>query len=193
MTPHTIYFVRHGETVWNFERRLQGRLDSPLTDLGRVQAKKNGETLRELVGPDITFISSPMGRARATTEIIRETMGISREGYVVDPRLAEISLGDWDGLTFNEVQTRFAEQWRAREAALWTYVPPGGESYQDTSSRLRAWLSDLSGNAVVVGHGIVGKILRGLNLGLSSQEIVGSNGPKQDRIYRLHRGTEAEF
>jgi probable phosphoglycerate mutase len=195
MTPHTIYFVRHGETVWNAEGRLQGRLDSPLTQLGENQARKNGETLRDLLpGSNFAFVSSPLGRARATMEIIRTSMGLPRDGYSMDDRLREIGLGDWDGLTWDEIRSKHSQDFERRTAARWTFEPSGGgESYADTSLRLRSWISDLAGDAVVVAHGIVGQIMRGLFAGLTPDEIIASRGPKQDRIYRLGRGTEAEF
>lgn len=193
MTPHTIYFVRHGQTVWNVERRLQGRRDMPLTDLGRRQAHGNAETLMEMLPDvrDLPFVSSPLGRARATMEIIRDCIGLSRDDYAIDERLAEMSFGAWEGLTVKEIKSKFPGEWEKRLAGKWTDVPPGGESFADVAARLEAWLGDLSSDAIVVAHGAVGRILRGLNLGLSPDEIAFAGDPEHDRVYRLTNGTEA--
>ena len=73
MSAPTIYFIRHGETDWNAEARLQGQRDVPLNDLGRVQAEEAGRRLRELVGrpEDLDYVASPLGRARETMERLR--------------------------------------------------------------------------------------------------------------------------
>jgi probable phosphoglycerate mutase len=193
--PHTIWFVRHGETVWNAENRLQGRTDSPLTERGREHAAENARTLRECV-PDIaalSFVASPLGRARASMEIIREGLGLPGGGYAVDERLAEMGVGAWEGLTLKDVRSTQADVWAAREAAKWTYVPPGGESYAQVAARLTDWANGLTGDVVVVAHGAVGRILRGLNLGLAKDRIPFFDTPDHDRVYRLCRGTEAVF
>lgn len=193
MTPHTIYFVRHGETAWNTERRLQGRMDSPLTELGRAQAAGNAATLLEAV-PNVTalpFVSSPLGRARTSMEIIREQLGLARDGYDVDDRLAELSFGDWEGMTAREIRSKAPDAWTAYEASRWTIVPPGGESYQQLIDRLRSWLNELRGDIVVVAHGGVGRALRGVNLGIPLTEIPTFRTPENDRVYRLSKGTEA--
>ncbi len=195
MTPHTIYFVRHGETKWNVEGRLQGGIDSALTERGRTQAFANALTLIEAV-PGVTtlpFVVSPLGRARATLEIIRERIGLPDDSYTVDERLAEVRFGAWEGLTFKEIESTFPEQWSERQRAKWTHVPPSGESFAQASERLRTWASELRGDVVVVAHGAVGRILRGLNLGMPEEKIAYSDDPLHDRVYRLSRGTEAVF
>jgi broad specificity phosphatase PhoE len=103
--PRKLYFVRHGETDWNAERRLQGRRDVPLNALGRKQAARCGELLRELlvVGGatprQFAFTSSPLSRARETMAILRTALGVAPEDYAIDARLAELSFGRWEGLT----------------------------------------------------------------------------------------------
>ena len=191
MTPHTIYFVRHGETKWNVERRLQGRLDSPLTERGRQHALANALALIEAEASTLPFFVSPLCRARATLEIIRERIGLAEDGYSVDERLAEVRFGDWEGLTFKEIESNFPEQWAERQRSKWTHAPPNGESFAQASERLKAWAGELRGDAVVVAHGAVGRILRGLNLGMSEEKIAYSGDPLHDRVYRLAKGTEA--
>lgn len=193
MTPPTIYYLRHGQTLWNIEHRLQGALDSPLSELGRAQALANAETLLEAV-PNLhalPFVSSPLGRARATMEIIRERIGLPKEGYSVDARLAETRFGDWEGLTMKEIRSKFAEDWDERQRVKWTHTPPGGESIEQTAARLKLWLRDVRQDTVVVAHGLVGRIVRGLNLGMPQEEIAFSADPAHDRVYRLTNGTEA--
>jgi probable phosphoglycerate mutase len=192
MTPHTIYFVRHGQTEWNVEHRVQGRLNTPLTALGVEQARKNAETLIEGIPElaNLPFVSSPLGRARQTVEIIRERIGLSREGYAVDERLAELSFGSWQGLLMSEIRSRFPDDWAVRQTVKWTHKPPGGESYQQMSERVKAWLGELPGDAVVVAHGCLGRVLRGLNLGQANDDIAFASDPEHDRVYRLVDGTE---
>jgi probable phosphoglycerate mutase len=193
MTPHTIYFVRHGETVWNIERRLQGRKDSVLTEAGRAQALANAETLLEAV-PNLLalpFVSSPLGRARVSMEIIRARLGLAIEEYAIDERLAELGFGEWEGLTARDVQAKHPGAWEAHEASRWTLVPPDGESYQQLVDRLKSWLADLQGDIVVVAHGGVGRALRGMNQDLPLAEIPSVKTPASDRVYRLVNGTEA--
>jgi broad specificity phosphatase PhoE len=90
--PHRLIFVRHGETSYNAEKRLQGQLDIPLNARGREQARSIGGTLRRLVGREIdrleeaqAFFASPLERARETMEIARDAMGLTPERYRLDP------------------------------------------------------------------------------------------------------------
>lgn len=193
MTPHTIYFVRHGETLWNTERRWQGRKDSALTEAGRAHALANAVTLLEAV-PDVhalPFVCSPLGRARATMDIIRERLGLPVGGYAVEERLAEIAFGDWEGMTAREIRAAAPELWATFQAAPWDGAPCGGESYEQLAARLRAWLGELTGDVVVVAHGAVGRALRGINLKADVREMPHLPTPENDRVYRLCNGTEA--
>lgn len=194
MIRHTIYFVRHGQTVWNTEHRVQGRLNTPLTALGREHARRSAETLIEGV-PEVAslrFVSSPLGRARETMEIIRERIGLPREGYAIDHRLAELDFGCWQGLSMDEIRAHYPEEWAMRQSpAKWTHRPPGGETYQEISNRVRAWLAEVDCDTVVVGHGCLGRVMRGMNLGNALEDIAFAGDPEHDRVYRLFNGTEA--
>jgi probable phosphoglycerate mutase len=193
MTPHTIYFVRHGETLWNRERRWQGRKDSALTEAGRAHALGNAVTLLEAV-PEVhalPFVSSPLGRARATMDIVRARLGLPADGYRVDERLAELAFGDWEGMTANEISAAAPVQWAAFLAAPWDGAPCGGESYAQLVARLRAWLDELDGDVVVVAHGAVGRALRGINQKADVRLMPHLPTPENDRVYRLCNGTEA--
>src|SRR5690242_2840143 len=104
-----VYIARHGQTEWNAEHRLQGQADTDINTLGRKQAAFNGRRLAELIGkgPDFDFVASPMRRTRETMQLMREAMGLDPLAYRTDPRLVEISFGDWQGFTFAELEARF--------------------------------------------------------------------------------------
>src|ERR1700730_12910009 len=112
MPSPVIYYVRHGLTDWNVQQRLQGRRDVPLNQDGRAQAVQSGEILRDLLDrdgrapQDLDYVSSPLVRARETMELMRATLGLQPDGYRVDARLAEISFGEWEGLTYAGVLAR---------------------------------------------------------------------------------------
>lgn len=182
-------FVRHGQTDWNVEGRLQGQRDIPLNDIGRGQAKRNGEVIRdripEAVGFD--FVASPLSRARETMEIVRTAMGLPPKDYEVDARLLEITFGELEGLTYREVETRDPGWMRMRDANKWDYLPPGGESYHMLSDRIIGWLGTLERPSLVVAHGGVGRVLRAHLLGLDKQETVSEDFP-QDRVFLWRDG-----
>jgi probable phosphoglycerate mutase len=187
--PPTMVFVRHGETDWNVEGRLQGQRDIPLNDRGRAQARRNGEVIAREIPEARTFdfVSSPLGRARETTEIMRAAMGLDPERYAIDARLIEITFGELEGFTYRDIETR-APGWLAtRDANKWTYLPPGGESYAMLSARIIAWLETVDRPLVVVAHGGVGRVLRAHLLGLDKAVSVAENFP-QDRVFLWRDG-----
>jgi probable phosphoglycerate mutase len=159
MPRPTLYYIRHGETDWNVEGRLQGRHDIPLNARGRGQALHCGEVLRDLFqreGIDaagIACLSSPLGRARETMRLVRGVLGLAEEAYEVETRLTEISFGGWEGFTIGELRQRDPERVAAREHDKWSFVAPGGESYREVSSRIGLWYETLPGTALVCAHG----------------------------------------
>src|SRR5580700_4070877 len=96
-----LYYVRHGLTDWNTAGRLQGHRDIPLNQTGRAQAVSCGHILRDLFARDgrqaaaYDYVSSPLSRARETMEIVRATLGLAPGRYAIEPRLTEISFGEW--------------------------------------------------------------------------------------------------
>src|SRR5690242_255965 len=104
----TLVFVRHGETDWNVEGRLQGQRDIPLNANGRTQAKRNGEVIRDRMPEAATFdfISSPLSRTRETMEILRAAMGLFPATYEIDARLLEITFGELEGFTYRDIEER---------------------------------------------------------------------------------------
>ena len=190
-----LYMLRHGETAWNTERRMQGSKNSDLTARGRVQALAMGRTLkRELErepGPTI-FLRSPLGRMRETSDIIGQELGLSAADWREDIRLAELSYGTWEGFSWAEIEidhpTALAD-WRADPHG---YCPPGGETHAELRRRSAEVLAEIIASktrTVVVGHGVSGAVLRGLNLGLDARAMFVLEKP-QDAFFRLLAGQE---
>ncbi|MEA2876367.1 MAG: hypothetical protein QOF14_1563 [Hyphomicrobiales bacterium] len=163
MPPPLLYYIRHGETDWNRESRLQGQRDIPINGNGRAQARACGEILRGLIAREpetgLDFVSSPLGRARETMELLRATLGLEPQSYRVDDRLTEVSFGDWEGYTLDELRRHSPDAVAARERDKWNFAPPGAESYAAMSQRVRGWYDALQRDTVAVAHG---GTLRGL-------------------------------
>lgn len=186
-----IYLLRHGQTVWNSLGRFQGQRDSPLTWRGITQARALGELLhRELPEPAAyRLVSSPLGRAWQTAAVVAETLGVAPDDIAHESRLQEVGFGDWEGRTRAEIEAADPGIWARRAATRWTHRPPGGETYAEVAQRTTAWLDTLAVDAklIVVGHGLAGRILRGLYLGLPPDEIFRLDEP-QDALFRLRNG-----
>jgi broad specificity phosphatase PhoE len=154
-----LYYVRHGETDFNAEGRLQGRRDTELNARGRQQAKECGELLRDLFARDrrqpaeFAYVASPLKRARETMEILRATLGLEPRSYATDDRLMEISYGEWEGLTLPEIEARYPRRLAERERDKWDFAPPGGESYRDLTKCIDDWYTGLTRDTVVAAHG----------------------------------------
>ena len=159
-----IYAIRHGQTDWNAERRLQGQKNIDINATGRRQARDNGLALAEIVGDEagaFDFVSSPLARTRETMEIIRAAMGLPAQGYRTDERLVEVSFGAWEGSTLKEIKAEQADRLEERKRAKWDFIPPGedAESYEILSWRVGAWLQSVERPTVCVTHGGVMRAL----------------------------------
>jgi probable phosphoglycerate mutase len=183
MPQPILYFVRHGETDWNRERRLQGQHDIPLNPLGRSQAQRCGVVLRDLLArggrsiTDYDYVSSPLGRARETMELMRGTMGLEPGLYRTDARLMEISFGRWEGFTYAELQTREAAALIERDRDKWGFVLPGGESYAQLEARVQVWYDGIERETVAAAHGGVCRVLMAhLGLAQHSEASMGDIG-----------------
>ncbi len=183
-----IYLLRHGETLWNTEKRLQGHSNSPLTDKGCKQAIENGRLLRPLLEKCERWrmIVSPLGRCRQSADLIAREVGFQATRMEFEDRLKELSFGRWEGMTVSEIEKEDRDGWVRRKADRWSVPAPGGENYRMAEERLSAWLSgiDEEETLVVVGHGATGRLLRGLYSGLSRDEIVALPEP-QKGFYKL--------
>lgn len=166
--PGRLFLVRHGETDWNREGRLQGGKDIPLNALGRMQAEEAARRLKALT-PDyasVDYICSPMERARETMTILRRELDLPPEAFRIDERLRELTFGDWEGFTWREIRKSAnaseRERAQARERDKWGFVPPGGESYRMLAERIRPVLEGLAPDTVMVSHGGVARAVLAL-------------------------------
>jgi broad specificity phosphatase PhoE len=190
MNPSLLIFLaRHGQTEFNCEERFCGQTDSPLTKVGIEEAHRNGRALGAHVGAHepLRIVSSPMARAQETARIIRSELGRSKQPIEIDARLREIAFGAWEGLTIPEIESRFDGSWAQRLHNKWTYAPPGGESYATVARRVGSWLCEAHGPTLVVTHGVVDRIMRGLYGGMSIHDICELPEP-QNIIFQLKGG-----
>lgn len=180
-----LYILRHGETEWNRAGRMQGWLDSPLTEKGRAQAERQGELLAAAgVGRHHRFWSSPQGRAWDTAGL-----ALSRFGAPIlrDDRLREIGIGDWSGLTRAEIARHSGTAFDGPDDFFWMDAAPRGEGFDAVRARARSFLDDLDGPAVIVTHGILSRFLRAAVLDLDLEGTAGLPGG-QGVVYRLADG-----
>jgi broad specificity phosphatase PhoE len=176
-----VYLARHGQTEWNVAGRRQGRLDSPLTPLGLLQARRNAA----LLGShriDAVF-TSPLGRARRTAQILADALDLP-----VQPLddLAELAHGDWSGLTSAQIDTGWPGRRAAREQTKYTFAFPGGESYADADIRAGRALEFVAGTGarrpLLVSHEMIGRMLTKQLAGLDPAEALGRDQPS-DVVY----------
>src|SRR5260370_30884484 len=135
MSKPLLYYVRHGETDWNRAGRLQGRRDTSLNARGREQAICCGKILRALFARSgqnpaaLDYVASPLKRARETMEGMRESLDLPPPAYRLDPRLAQMAFGDWEGLPLAEVAMRHPRPFPPRGPHNWAFVPPHPATY----------------------------------------------------------------
>ncbi len=190
----SLYHVRHGETAWNAEGRLQGRSDTPMNARGLEQARRNGEALARHFADEgvdaaaLDWVASPLSRARRTMEIVREAMGLPSDGYRVDERLLEVDFGGWSGFTLAEIEAAgHGAGVKARKRDKWGFRPPGGESYADMALRVGAVLEAIRADTVAVSHGGVYRTIHGLVVGTPREEVPVLHA-RQDRVARFRDG-----
>jgi len=152
--------VRHGETDWNRDRRFQGHADPPLNETGREQART---LAAELAGEKVDAVyTSDLARASETAEIVARRLGVP---VVADTALREIDVGEWQGLTWQEIEARFPDgvrNWHERGHG-WE----GGETYDALGERVvralrRIGAEHPAGRILVVGHGGTVRSVRAL-------------------------------
>jgi broad specificity phosphatase PhoE len=186
-----IYLLRHGQTEYNLERRIQGRLDSPLTSLGRDQSRAMGAKLRTMIGDvdDLEIIASPQGRAHEAARIVREAAGIDRP-VITDARLQEVGCGSWEKHHFASICARDPlVEAEPCFLAAWARHCTDGEGLDVAMERLWGWLRWAGNrNLVVVGHGVAGSILRALYVGEDREAMLSYHSSGQDRFHRLDMG-----
>lgn len=186
-----VYLVRHGQTDWNVERRLQGQADTDINDVGRRQATANGELLGRIVGDasGFDFVASPLRRTRETMERVRAAMGLDPAGYRTDDRLKEIHFGDWQGFTYPELEILRPGSGARRARDKWHFLPPGdgAETYAAVTARVSDWLGTVGRPTVCVAHGGIVRAVFRIVGGLSPEECALMDVP-QDHVLRIEDG-----
>lgn len=173
-----LYLMRHGQTVWNAEGRMQGRLDSPLTALGQRQAAAQA---RILGGIEALRFSSPQGRALQTARIV-----FGDRPFRTDDRLAEIDIGAFSGHLVEDLRARHPAVFEGCRLA-WYDRAPDGEHFSGLMRRAIAFLADLPGPALIVTHGITLRMLRLVAMGLP-QERLAEMPVEQGAVHLVRRG-----
>ncbi|CAD0186787.1 Phosphoserine phosphatase 1 [Ruegeria sp. THAF57] len=177
-----LFILRHGETVWNREGKLQGRKDSPLTPTGIAQAEIQKKLLGQIDRIPSDIFVSPLGRAMHTARLV---LGSERD-FCVDDRLQEISFGQWEGQTRQEIRQRSEGDISDDDLS---FGSPDGENFEMIAGRVKAFLSDLKRPAIVVTHGATASVMRGLCTGLDRAGMV-SLVREQGCIFHLRNGQE---
>ncbi len=188
MPAPTIYYIRHGETDWNAEGRLQGAQDTSLNKLGRKQATNAGSILADLFAREarsrqsLAYVASPLGRARSTMELVRGALRLPPPDYAIDDRLREIGYGDWEGSTLAQMQALDPELFARRQAEKWTVAPPGGETYASVQARMLDWYDQLLVDTVAVAHGGTARALM-VALGIETSASAADLTIEQGAVY----------
>lgn len=190
MTP-LLYIIRHGQTDWNVEQRLQGQAEVDLNEVGFAQVERNARLLAALVRDpeEVDFVSSPLRRTRVTMEHIRQELGLPREGYGTDARLMELHFGEWQGFTYVELEQLQPGSTLERRQQKWTFVPPGqyAESYERLAGRVAQWLGEVTRPTLCTTHGGVIRTLFHLLGDMPAADAANLPVP-QDRVLRILNG-----
>ena len=191
------FIARHGETVFNAARRLQGDAPhTPLTHAGFAQAHEMGRALREEFGikPKLTLWSSPTGRALQTLAVITEHLELDWHDTRTDARLVEIGMGGWGGRYYADVVAEVGPVFDPESGLLLS--APDGELYPEIAARVGAWAEDTAGDAgdrLVIMHGISSRVLRGVLT--FAPHVAGFAAPAlrglpQGSVVEIHDGVE---
>lgn len=190
------FVARHGETVFNAARRLQGEAaHTPLTRAGFAQADEMGRALRALLGarPALTLWASPTGRALQTLAVIAEHLELDWHDARTDARLVEIGMGSWGGRYYADV---IAEVGPVTTTSGALKTAADGETYPQIAARVGGWLADTAtdaGDRLVVMHGISSRVMRGVMTGLPADPELGAPmaaGLPQGSVSLIERGVE---
>jgi len=145
--------IRHGKTDWNLQKKIQGRTDIPLSELGRAEPVK-------MRLPDefkqFSWTSSPLKRNRQTAELLGATE------LKIEPALIEMNWGEWEGETLPDLRAKYGTEFKYNEARGIYMTPPGGESPADVVARLTPWLQSLKVDTIAVTHKGVIRALKSL-------------------------------
>ncbi len=182
-----IFVLRHGETEFNADKKLQGHCNSSLTSKGSDQARRVGTTLKQYVeNRPFRVYSSTLGRALQTSQIVCEELNYSYENLNKEPRLKEFSLGEWEQRTIPSLVQEIPNLLAQND---WYLQALNCETYESVRERLSCWLSDVTHDEdiVVVSHGLTGIVLRGLLLGMDYTQVWQQDLP-QDAFFIIEDG-----
>ena len=187
-----LLIMRHGETEWNREGRMQGALDSNLTPLGRQQAAAQHAILKRIGIDGWRVLSSPQGRALQTAEIAMAGLG----EIETDDRLAEITVGAWSGRLRQDCLAELPSDAVVEDTpdgalALYEYAPQG-EGFEALRIRAQSLLDSLTGPTVLITHGITSRMLRAVVLGQPTENL-GKLPGGQGVVYRLSGGVQTKL
>lgn len=186
-----ILLLRHGQTAFNAEHRLQGHLDAPLTDLGQAQARRMGARVAAIAAGRPTVIhASSLGRAQATARLVAGAFA-APPPIRPDPRLMEVSVGAWEGRTVDEILQAWPGHRERFPPGEWLFNAPGGETLDILRTRAGAALADILADPtpvrVIVAHGVTNWVLRMVHTGLGPAETLIMDLP-QDAVFELGAG-----
>lgn len=190
------FIARHGETVFNAARRLQGDAPhTPLTRAGFLQAEEMGKALRAALGakPRLALWASPTGRALQTLAIVAEHLELDWHAAKTDPRLTEIGMGNWGGRYYADV---VADVGPVIDERGLLRVALDGERYEAVAERVSGWLADTAdedNDRLVIMHGISSRVLRGVMTGAPVDRCGAPvlPGHPQGTVTLIERGVEA--
>lgn len=170
------------------DRPHTGVLDSPLTAKGQEQAVTLGKILKSKIGTPAGFSQfvSPLGRTVQTANGIKQHFNFAP---VQDERLKEVALGDIAGMTLFEISQEFPDHLEGKKGLERYFDAPGGETFEEVFARAHSFLDDLEGPAIVVSHGQVGKVMRGIYRGLDKATSIALDEP-QGVVHVLENGKE---
>ena len=185
MSHPPIWFLRHGETDWNAARRIQGQLESHLTDRGRWHASEQARIIAPVLATRPDLLVSPLARTLETAEI-----ALAGQVWRTDPRLMEIHAGDWQGLYYDDIAARWPDLVSEGMAPLEIFASaPGGEGLPAFRTRIAAVLAELTRPTIIVAHGLWGQVARGLLRGLDDAALHRLDN-LQGVVYALENGSE---
>lgn len=185
-----IIIIRHGQTIWNKEKRKQGQSDSPLTLKGIEQAQNVAHFIKEKLDINIyefDLYTSPLFRTMQFSSIFLEEIGIEYSRLQKHNLLKEHSFGMWEGLTEEEIEIEYSGFLKKRYENWWEYIVPSGESYQLIFNRAKKFLKETTAhNMIIFTHEMISKVLRGAYLSMDTKSILELEHP-HDTIYILDK------
>lgn len=188
-----LILIRHGETDWNVQGRYQGQADVPLNARGRQQAARVAESL---ANSGISAIyASDLRRARETAEALARVTGLE---VCYDSRLREVDQGEWEGMPFAEIQSRYPELVKRRRENPLAVPPPGGETVRQVRERALAAVGDIirahpGGRIAIISHGLSLAVIRAHCEGRPIEEVwelVPGNGEVVEVVWPRNVGDD---